>query len=40
LEGYREVRGLLIDNEDDIKLTYRKQEGVRIVTSVDSNYAG
>lgn len=31
--------GYLKDNEDDIKLTYRKPRELRIVSSVDSNYA-
>jgi hypothetical protein len=34
LEAIREVRGYLIDNEDDIKLTYRKPRELRIVTSM------
>jgi hypothetical protein len=31
--------GYLKENEDDIKLTYRKPKELRIVSSVDSNYA-
>ena len=31
--------GYLKENEDDIKLTYRKPKELRMVSSVDSNYA-